>query len=153
MLLRKIDVLKSCLKSKFLGKKLWRNAPALKSKKVQGIFGETFILGLFSLLVFGLQNRASDVRVIKGFYQSSLGKYVDFRDIMNVLPYILAKNFVDERALMTATLISSFHWKILGFFCFWKKRPEHAFLILTVNYRKIVQKTNYAIQNINKLAI
>ena len=30
-------------------------------------------------------------REIKGFYQSSLGKEVDFRDIMNVSPNILAK--------------------------------------------------------------
>ena len=29
---------------------------------------------------------------IKGFYQSSLGNEVDFRDIMNVSPNILAKN-------------------------------------------------------------
>ena len=40
----------------FLGKKIWRNALALKSKKVQGIFGETFILVLSSSAVFGLQN-------------------------------------------------------------------------------------------------
>ena len=29
-------------KEKFFGKKIWRNRLALKSKKVQGIFGETF---------------------------------------------------------------------------------------------------------------
>ena len=34
LLLRKTDVLKTCQKSKFLGKKLWRNALASKSKKV-----------------------------------------------------------------------------------------------------------------------
>ena len=33
---------------------------ALKSKKVQGIFGETFILSLLSSAVFRLQNRISD---------------------------------------------------------------------------------------------
>ena len=32
------------------------------------------------------------VREIKGFYQSSLGNEVDFRDIMNVSPNILAKH-------------------------------------------------------------
>ena len=61
-------------------------------------------------------------REIKGFYQSSLGNDVDFTDIMNVSPNILAENlnfktlrhgFVDERALITATLISSCHLKIL----------------------------------------
>ena len=31
-------------------------------------------------------------REIKGFYQSSLGNEVDFRDIINVSPNILAKN-------------------------------------------------------------
>ena len=43
LLLRKTDVLKTCRK---------RNALALKSKKVQGIFGETFILPLLSSAVF-----------------------------------------------------------------------------------------------------
>ena len=59
---------------------------------------------------------------MKGFCQSSVGNEVDFRDIMNHFPNILAKNqyfkklrqgFVDERALITTTLISSCHWKIL----------------------------------------
>ena len=60
LLLKKTDVLKTCRKSKFLGKKIWRNALALKSKKVQGIFGKTFILALLSSAVFRLQNRVSD---------------------------------------------------------------------------------------------
>ena len=88
-------------------------------------------------------------REIKGFYQSSLGNEVDFRDIMNVSPNILAKNvnfkrmvhgFADERAVITTTLISSCHWKTLVPFCLQKKRSENAFLTLTVNYHKIVQK-------------
>ena len=36
------------------------NALPLKSKKVLGIFGETFILGLLSSAVFCLQNSVSD---------------------------------------------------------------------------------------------
>ena len=48
LLLRKIDVLKTCRKGKFLGKKTWRNTLALKSKTVQHIFGKTFILALLS---------------------------------------------------------------------------------------------------------
>ena len=60
LLLRKIDVLKTCRKSKFLGKKIWRNILALKSKKVQGIFGKNFILALLSSAVFHLQNSVSD---------------------------------------------------------------------------------------------
>ena len=44
----------------FLGEKIWRNALALKSKMVQGIFGETFILALPSSTVFCLQIHVSD---------------------------------------------------------------------------------------------
>ena len=61
LILRKTDVLKTCRKSKYLRKKIGRNALALKSKKVQGMFGKTFILALFSSPVFRLQNRVSDV--------------------------------------------------------------------------------------------
>ena len=86
---------------------------------------------------------------IKGFHQSSLENEVDFRDLMRVSPNFLAKNqnfkklrqlFLDERALITTTLVSSCHWKTLVPFCLQKKRPENAFLTLIVNYRKIVQK-------------
>ena len=51
LLLKKTDVLKTCRKSKFLGKKIWRNALVLKSKKVQGIFGRTFILAVFIIIL------------------------------------------------------------------------------------------------------
>ena len=61
--------------------------------------------------------------------------------------------FVDEKALIITTLISSCHWKTLAPFCFLKKRPENAFLTLIVNYRKILQEKNYAIQNNSKLYI
>ena len=84
-----------------------------------------------------------------GFHQSSLGNEVDFTDIMNVSLNILAKNwnfkklkhgFVDKRAVITTALTSSCHRKTLVPFCLRKKRPENAFLTLTVNYRKIVRK-------------
>ena len=55
LLLRKTDVLKN-----FLGKQIGRNALTLKSKKVQSIFGGTFILALSSSAVFRLQNPVSD---------------------------------------------------------------------------------------------
>ena len=58
--MRKTNILKTCRKSKFLGKKIRRNALALKSKKVQGIFGEMIILALLSSAVFCLLNRGSD---------------------------------------------------------------------------------------------
>ena len=88
-------------------------------------------------------------REIKGFYQSSLRNEVDFTDIMNVSPNILAKNqnfkklrqaFVDKRAVITTTLTSFCHRKTLVPFCLQKKSPENAFLTLTVNHRKIIQK-------------
>ena len=89
------------------------------------------------------------VRKIKGFYQSSLGNKVDFRDIMNVSPNILDINwnfkklrhgFINERALIIMTLISSCHWKTVILFCLRNKRPENAFLTLIVNYRKSYKK-------------
>ena len=60
LLLRKTDVLKTCWKSRFLGKKIWRNALAYNIKKVLSIFGKTFILALLSTAVFRLQNPVSD---------------------------------------------------------------------------------------------
>ena len=42
--------------------------------------------------------------------------------------------------MITTTLTSSYHWEILAPFCLPKKLLEEAFLTLTVNYRKIVQK-------------
>ena len=67
------------------------------------------------------------------FYQSSLGNEVDFTDIMNVSPNILAKNenfkklkhgFVDERTMTTMTIASFCHWKTLVPFYLQKKIPE-----------------------------
>ena len=148
LLLRKTDVLKTCRKGKFLGKKIWRNALALKGKKVQGIFGETFILVLLSsTAIFCLQNRVS---IYLNLFCSE--KKVDFRDIMDVSPDILAKNlnfeklrhfFIYEKALITTTSISSYHWKTLIPFCLRKKKLENAFLTLILNHRKIVQKKKF----------
>ena len=75
LLLRKADVLKTCRKSKFLGEKTWRNVLALKSKKVQGIFGEMFILAFLSSAVFRLQYHVSnlffsgDKKVLSDFHR------------------------------------------------------------------------------------
>ena len=43
-----------------LGKNIWSNALVLKSKKVQGVFGEMFILALLSSAFFCLQIHVSD---------------------------------------------------------------------------------------------
>ena len=61
----------------FLGKNFWRNALALKSKKVQGIFAETFILTLSFSAVLVCKSVSQIclvclTQVIKGFHQSSL---------------------------------------------------------------------------------
>ena len=49
---------------------------------------------------------------------------------------------------MTKMLISSCRWKTLVPFCLRKKRSVNAFLTLTVNYRKIVQKKrNYGMSS------
>ena len=74
LLLRKIVVLKTCWKSNFFRKKIWRTALALKSKKVQGVLRKTFILALLSSAVFRLKNHLKFlqncfVREIKGFCQ------------------------------------------------------------------------------------
>ena len=49
---------------------------------------------------------------------------------------------MDGRAIIKTTLMSPCHWKTPAGFCLRNKRPENALLILTVNYRKIVQKKN-----------
>ena len=48
--------------------------------------------------------------------------------------------FVDERALITTTLISSCHWKILVPFCLQKQKPENAFLTIIVSYQNRTEK-------------
>ena len=50
--LRKTGILKTCQKSKFLGKKILRNTLALKSKKIQGILVKIVCFGIiFSCLL------------------------------------------------------------------------------------------------------
>ena len=55
--LGKTFVPKTSRESKFLGKKTGRNALAWKSKKVQGIFGKTFVSELLSSAFFHLLGR------------------------------------------------------------------------------------------------
>ena len=86
---------------------------------------------------------------IKAFYQNSLGNQVDFKNIINVSPNILAKNenfkklrqnFAGEKALMVTTLISFCYWKTFVHFCLREKRPENVFLTLIMNHCKIGEK-------------
>ena len=54
--------------------------------------------------------------------------------------------FVDERAMITTTLISSCNWKTLVPFFLQKNRSENAFLKPTVNCRKSIEKKINVIQ-------
>ena len=145
LLLREAKVLKTCRESKFLGEKIWRNLK--KSTSYEEKKGERYLWEnvYFCMIIFScLSSEKQSLRFllncflweIKGFYQSSLGNDVDFRDKMNVSPNILAENenfkklkqgFVDERALITTTLISSCHWKNLVPFCLRRERLQNAF--------------------------
>ena len=124
----------------------------MKRKKLQSIFGETFILALSVSAVFLLTCLRFllifVVWSIKGFYQRSIGNEVDFPNIMssqisslkiNILKK-MRHSFVDEGTMITTILISSCPWKIILPFCLRKETPKTAFLRLTVNYFKIAQK-------------
>ena len=97
LLLRKTDVLKTCGKVHLLEKKFWRNVLALRSKKVQGIFGKMFILTLLSSAVFRLQNHVSGVFKIffsgdKKLLSEFLRKWGWFQEYSELSPNVLAKN-------------------------------------------------------------
>ena len=87
LLLRKTDVLKTCQKS-----------TSFKKQKGTKYIQENIYFGI---IIFSCLSSTKPclrfllicfVREIKSFYQSFLGDEVDFRDIMNVSPNILAKN-------------------------------------------------------------
>ena len=154
LLLRKTVVLKTCRKKYISWRKNQKKCTSFEEQKGTRYIQENLYFGIIFFSCLSSTKRCLRfplnciVREIKGFYQSSLANEVDFRDIMNVFPNILAKKqnskklshaFVNERALVTS-LISSCHWKTLVPFCLQKKRPENAFLTLIVNYHKIVQK-------------
>ena len=144
-----------------------RNALVLKSKKVQGIFGKRLFVHYYLQLSF-VYKTVSQISFklfffpeIKGFYLSSLGYEVDFRDIWTfpLISWLKIKLSKTEKC-----------------FCRWKSTDNNeiniflslenpcAFLFakektwkritLIVNYRtKSYRKTNCAIQNSNELAI
>ena len=115
LLLRKTNVLETCWKSKFLGTKIWRNALALKGKRYKVYWGRR-LFWLYYLQLSFVSKTVSQisfkffVREIKHFNQSSLGNEVDFRNITKFWNFKkLRHGFVDGRALITTTLISSCH--------------------------------------------
>ena len=90
LLLRKIDVLKTC--RKFEEMHSFEEQKGARYIQENVYFG-IIILSCLSLIKSCLRLLLNCfVREIKGFYQSSLGNEVDFCDIMNVSPNILAKN-------------------------------------------------------------
>ena len=154
LLLRKTDVLKTCRKSKFFGKKIWRNALAFKSKKVQDNSGKrlfwhyylqlSFVYKImfqisFNLFCSGDKRLLSEFLRKWGWFQEHnehFPKFIGYKEKLRKKRH----GFVDARAPLTTTLLSSCHWKTLVPFFLRKKRPEKVFLTLTVNYRKIAQK-------------
>ena len=81
--------------SNLVGKLNWRNALALKSKKVYS--GKRLFWHYCLQLSFVYKTVSQTFLIcfawdIKGFYQSFLGNKADFWDIMKVSPNILAKN-------------------------------------------------------------
>ena len=81
----------------FIGKKIWRNALTLNSKGTKyarrNVYIGIIVFSYLSSTKFCLSFLLNCfVWEIKGFYQSSFGNEVDFRDIMNVSLNILAKN-------------------------------------------------------------
>ena len=95
-----------------------------EQKGTRYIRRKVYFLELLSLAVFRLENRLSDffnlfAREIKSFYQSYFGNEIDFRDIMNVFPNILAKKLKFQ--------------KLEARFCRWKSRDNNGiniFLLL-----------------------
>ena len=144
LLLRKTDVLKTWI----LSERKFEEMHCLWRAKMYKVYSRKRLFWQYRLQLSFVYKSVSQISFIcfdwekKGFYQSSKGNEVDFTDIMNVSSNILAKNwnfkilrhtFEDKRTMITTALTFSCHWKTLLPFC--------AFLTLTVNYRKIVQKS------------
>ena len=149
--MRKTDILKTCRKSNFVGKKIWRNALALKSERYKVYSGERsfwhYCLKLpfvyksvpqisLNLLCSGDKRLLSEFCSKWGWFQGHNEGFLKYLG----LKLKFQKGFADVRVSVTMTLISSCHWKTLVIFSLQKKIPENAFLTLIVNYCKIVQK-------------
>ena len=122
--LRRHDVLKT---SVFPERKFEEMHQLWRAKRYKLYSGNVyFVIIIFSCLSPTTQGLTGLLicfaRQIKGFYQRSLGNEVDFKDIMNISSNIMAKNkyfkklrhgFVQARAMISATLKSSCHWKTI----------------------------------------
>ena len=138
---------------KNLGKEILKKCTSFKEQKGTRDIQREVFLGIIAFSCFSFTKLCLRFLLIcfaweiKGFYKSSLGNEVDFRDIMNASSIAKIQNlkklrqgFVGERTLITATLIPSCRQKTLVPFCLRKKRPEKAFLTIIVMHRNTVQK-------------
>ena len=95
---------------------------------------------------------------VKRFYQSSLGNEVDFRDIMNVSPNILGKNWNFEKRFCRWKSTDNNDINILPlknsctFFPAKEKTWKGIFNTNSELLQNCAEKKNYAIQNNSKLA-
>ena len=137
------------LKLDFLEKKIWKNPLALKSKTE--VYSEKHLFWRYCFQLSFIYKTVSQIIFPERKNTFIRFPEVDFTVIMKVSTKLSSQNknlkklrhgFVDEKAMITTTLTSSCHCKSLVPFCFQKKRPENAFLRLTVNYRKITQKNH-----------
>ena len=129
--MRKTDVFKTCRKSKFLGKKIWRYALALKRKKVhlysaKPLFWHYYLqlsflhkmISQISFKLFCLR----DIRILSellrkwGWFQGHHERFPKYLSPKNYNFKKLRHDFVDERALITTILISFCHSRTLVIF-------------------------------------
>ena len=90
--LRKTDVLKTCRKENLKKCNSFEKQKGTRYIRENVYFGIIVFSCFSSTKIFLRFLLNCFVREIQVFYQSSLGYEVDFRDIMNVSPNILAKN-------------------------------------------------------------
>ena len=122
--LRKTDILKTCWKSKFPGKKMKKCASFKEQKIVYKVNSWKCLFWYYcqqlpfvykAILIFLVICFHQETR---GFYQSSVRNDVNFRDMFSKISWLkikISKNWdlyiVEKRALATRTVISSCHWK------------------------------------------
>ena len=90
----------------FLRKKIWRNALALKSKKIYKVYSGKRLDWYCHLQMSFVYKTVSQIS-LKLFCSGDKRPLSEF----------LRKEFVDEKAIISTTLIYSCHWKTYKLFC------------------------------------
>ena len=164
--MRKNDALKTCQKSKFLRKKIWRNALALKRKKVQGIFVKTFGIIVFSC-IWSTNPCLISYKLFflgdKRFLSEFLRKWGWFHRHNERFPKYLGQNLKFQK-----TETGFCRWKstdnsdiniflslenLCTFLLAKEKTWQHIFNTNNELSRNRTEKTNYGIQNKSKLTV